>query len=290
MGHGRSDVTLQPLLDSQGRLAADVRCRQCRYNLRGLEPDATCPECGASIKPFAVSWSEVGDPASLGRVLTGLDVCLGMLAATLAAWLVSGLTGLLFLIIGWPVVGWGVVEVILVILPILALAVGVWRFTTPLHGPGHPRSTALYRRTARGAQVAVGIFLGLVPVAYLVGVSAPWQIAGLFWLAILSSAIGLDAACEYARRLIKPFDAPIRRWMRLAVTCSSLMVLILAALPVIGVVLGVLVLVSFLILAPLVSKAFGVQFVVLAACWVGILAGLLHLRLHLAAHLASLRR
>ena len=43
-------------LDSAGRVAQDVPCRSCKYNLRGLSPDGRCPECGT-----AVGWSIHGD-------------------------------------------------------------------------------------------------------------------------------------------------------------------------------------------------------------------------------------
>ncbi len=38
-----------PALDSEGRLLDDVRCRQCRYDLRGLTLEAACPECGTRV-------------------------------------------------------------------------------------------------------------------------------------------------------------------------------------------------------------------------------------------------
>jgi len=37
------------VLDETGRIAADVPCLCCRYNLRGLLPDGLCPECGTPI-------------------------------------------------------------------------------------------------------------------------------------------------------------------------------------------------------------------------------------------------
>ena len=34
-----------------GRLAEDVLCIECGYNLRGLRPDGKCPECGNDVAP-----------------------------------------------------------------------------------------------------------------------------------------------------------------------------------------------------------------------------------------------
>ncbi|MEX0653145.1 MAG: hypothetical protein WD534_07885 [Phycisphaeraceae bacterium] len=41
----------RPLIstDEQGRLTTDLLCQQCRYNLRTLPADATCPECGEAV-------------------------------------------------------------------------------------------------------------------------------------------------------------------------------------------------------------------------------------------------
>ena len=36
-------------VDDQGRLIEDIGCRRCGYNLRSLETDAVCPECGAAV-------------------------------------------------------------------------------------------------------------------------------------------------------------------------------------------------------------------------------------------------
>jgi len=37
------------LVDAAGRVAGDVPCRKCSYNLRGQEAGGRCPECGAPV-------------------------------------------------------------------------------------------------------------------------------------------------------------------------------------------------------------------------------------------------
>ncbi len=36
-------------LDRQGRFRDDLPCQHCGYNLRGLDPKSSCPECGVLI-------------------------------------------------------------------------------------------------------------------------------------------------------------------------------------------------------------------------------------------------
>ncbi|MCH8344773.1 MAG: hypothetical protein IH983_12400 [Planctomycetes bacterium] len=38
------------IVDERGRLASDVVCPSCRYNLRGLQQDGACPECGLPVE------------------------------------------------------------------------------------------------------------------------------------------------------------------------------------------------------------------------------------------------
>lgn len=55
--HGAGRAPLQRgLIDAAGRVAGDVNCRECNYNLRTLPATGRCPECGR-----AVGFSLVGD-------------------------------------------------------------------------------------------------------------------------------------------------------------------------------------------------------------------------------------
>lgn len=75
------DATIQagaPRLDAQGHLCENLACVACGYNLRGLEPQGGCPECGESIARTLASPSLVNsDPRWLARVETGLWLLLG---------------------------------------------------------------------------------------------------------------------------------------------------------------------------------------------------------------------
>jgi hypothetical protein len=73
------------LLDGEGRLAEDLHCLRCAYNLRGLHPQALCPECGGlislSIQGDALRY---GDPVWVRRLASGASwLFFGLLAVTL---------------------------------------------------------------------------------------------------------------------------------------------------------------------------------------------------------------
>ncbi len=69
-------------LDEAGQIDEDLPCRGCGYNLRGLDPRGTCPECsvpiGRSIHGDLLRFS---DPDWLGRLARGLKlVIIGILS------------------------------------------------------------------------------------------------------------------------------------------------------------------------------------------------------------------
>lgn len=64
-------------VDAQGSLIADIACRRCGYNLRGLREEGACPECGS-----AVGLSTRGDflrfasPTWVNKLAFGLSIIL----------------------------------------------------------------------------------------------------------------------------------------------------------------------------------------------------------------------
>ncbi len=41
---------LSVLIDDKGQVASDLVCPSCRYNLRGIQQDGACPECGFAVE------------------------------------------------------------------------------------------------------------------------------------------------------------------------------------------------------------------------------------------------
>ena len=80
-------------LDDAGRMAEDLPCIGCGYNLRGLFPTGGCPECGRVVA-HSTRVAKMGrcDPAYLRRVGGGVDwlivtcAIIGLASLLGAAW------------------------------------------------------------------------------------------------------------------------------------------------------------------------------------------------------------
>lgn len=164
-------------LDASGRIGRDAVCRGCGYNLRGLLPDGSCPECG-----IAVMDSRFGDqllhcsPKWVDQVASG------------ARWvLVALLIGVLSVVLmqEWVLLGAFVV-----------LLVGLWRFTAPEPGRWHITGERQRRLALRGLTI-LAVPVGAVVVAMEnLGADASLAIAvwGLLEL-IRMLALFVYAAC-----------------------------------------------------------------------------------------------
>ncbi|MHC4140823.1 MAG: hypothetical protein ACYSUF_02730 [Planctomycetota bacterium] len=107
----------------QGKVEGDLPCTECGYNLRGLNYERNCPECGLAIEPE----DAVGDvlraasSSSRGAVRLGLTAAFGCLVAAVAARFVlffGGFTGIspelaraylttgLVLSVAWTIAAW----------------------------------------------------------------------------------------------------------------------------------------------------------------------------------------
>jgi len=84
-------------LDADGRIAEDLYCLECEYNLRTLLPDAACPECGTPIGQSSRGrMLRFCDPAWLRRLTTGIN------------WIAAGIALLLLGSILWIVMAKGI--------------------------------------------------------------------------------------------------------------------------------------------------------------------------------------
>lgn len=75
--HPSDTPPLRVPCDADGRIAIDVACLRCRYNLRSLFPDARCPECGdpaaSSLRGFYLF---MADPVWVRKLAHGATLIL----------------------------------------------------------------------------------------------------------------------------------------------------------------------------------------------------------------------
>ncbi len=83
---------IESLIDPAGRVAGDVRCLRCGYNLRTLPASGACPECGAavtsSLRGDRLCFSERAWVDSIAR---GLGVLVVTIAGTVAVTIVDAI-------------------------------------------------------------------------------------------------------------------------------------------------------------------------------------------------------
>lgn len=207
-------------LDQEGRLAEDVVCRGCGYNLRGLMLDSHCPECDTAIEytlhRFLLRFS---DPAWLTRIRFGLTLLIVAILAGIvlgAAWLAVFMFALDMIEPSPVMVG------TIVILPTVGLTimsvVGYVYVTTA--EPGSISNGTLWsaRHLARIGLISSAV-IGLVAVIIDQDTYTPFEMAssengwihGVMWglslLSTLAGFIGLFALFIYGRSLALRFPA-----------------------------------------------------------------------------------
>lgn len=110
------------IYDDRGTIQSDAACRKCSYNLRGLQVDGRCPECGT---PNAVSIHgdllQYSHPSWLREVADGLGLILWGILASIVVNLGAG-----FVFGDEPVIA-GVFGLLASIVGV----VGTWKMTAP---------------------------------------------------------------------------------------------------------------------------------------------------------------
>ncbi len=143
----------QVALDEAGRIANDLSCRRCGYNLRGLNQEAACPECATAIgRSIHGDLLRFCDPAWVDRLAKG------------SRWIISGF--LVSFALGWARFGiafaagnffGGNLPVPLLVAATslvsaasgLVIVVGIWWLTTPDPGEIEAEPSLAVRAIAR---------------------------------------------------------------------------------------------------------------------------------------------
>lgn len=75
-------------VDDQGRLIENIGCRRCGYNLRSLQTDAVCPECGAAVVISIHGYYLRFAPLDwVRRLALGAKLLLASIATAFVGWL-----------------------------------------------------------------------------------------------------------------------------------------------------------------------------------------------------------
>ena len=211
-------------VDASGRLADDVACVQCGYNLRGAlgPPAGRCPECGLPVGRSTMGhWLRFAEPEWLRTVWGGLNR-LAVLIVCSALLAIVPFTPLWDLRLQWP-------DEVVMFLPTALIATGVvvglhglWKATTP-----EPVRISARRITARRLTrlfvPAVAITAVVAAVDFLSMSNFAAERSWLQALPYLVLVAMIASLLEYARGLAKRVPRP---WLA-RVTWSMVVVLVL---------------------------------------------------------------
>jgi hypothetical protein len=156
------------LFDACGVIVADLECKKCSYNLRGLRDEGRCPECGT---PIGLStrgdFLRFSNPDWVDKVALGLKIILWMILVSIVVRLAT--VALRF--VAPPILGQG-----LTFLASLLSFYGVWLMTEP-----DPSGVGEDPNLTPRKLVRVTLVVGLIGQA----------------LQIVSDSVSVPAALEY---------------------------------------------------------------------------------------------
>lgn len=194
------------LIDETGHVIVDVPCRNCGYNIRGLNASGACPECGTAtsycLSPDLLMFA---NPDWLRQLVVGCNriaFAVGMIVASYLA--------LIFASFGFSMwIGFWIGEVWIATMILLwvVAGTGIWKITRRVPGAGRGV------RAFRSATIALGFFCaGSTSIALTLildrmsGVTVSWWLGGALGALLFASVFLTFAAlffyeCEIARRL-----------------------------------------------------------------------------------------
>lgn len=220
------------LLDADERVAADVQCIECGYNLRTLAARQRCPECGQPVAPSLygpelayapAEWvcvlasgagvlSAAGGMALMGLALLAALAVAGLFGAVIVSEILSALSGTLLGVLA-PIVG----------------AFGLYQLTVP-----DPRSTRKpkrlsFRRATRWSLVGGVILVGATFVKMSLGPTVLPFFALLCVIGVVTTLL-LAHTMVLARRARAPRLAALAKALALSAAGLAAAVLAVACL------------------------------------------------------------
>lgn len=200
-------LTAEPALDSSGNLSADLPCRRCAYNLRGLRPAGRCPECGLAVDISChADVLRYADPGWLKTLQRGTSLILWSWVAALLLFGANAVLGL-----SGPRLG--LLKLAALVAALLDYG-GAWLITKPEPGTvGHARYRtirAVIRLTLLGV-VALPLCEALMEFVALSGALRRATLVAP--VAVLVGLAGEFAKLVYFQRLAERIpNAGLARW------------------------------------------------------------------------------
>lgn len=193
----------QPVqLDESGRLAMDLNCVKCGYNLRGLDPESACPECGTAIgRSLQGDRLCFRDPDWLEALVRGMN----WIVASIVISIVIGCVGMPLLgvlgAIATIAAKGNLFSVVLQTGMLMVSFIGYWWITTPDPGKSEPKDRTNARQVTRMAIVAKLLLTPAVGLAYQLPAQLyPIGIV-LSVIAMIAGVVSQFAVLIYARQI-----------------------------------------------------------------------------------------
>lgn len=165
-----------PQLPRDGPLAGALLCVSCGYDLRGLDVDGNCPECGASIEiSMHPAWLLAADSSWLARVVARRRAMIRSLCISAA---VVAVVGSACVVLGM-LNSFGRFLLVPVAICLLQWVRLVWALTARHDVLDRGRTAWESGRSARGILVALVAGAALVGLMVAVGLPRPWVVAAM---------------------------------------------------------------------------------------------------------------
>jgi len=216
-------------LDAAGRIAIDITCRKCGYNLRGLLPDGRCPECGTAVgRSLHGDLLRFSDPEWVQKLASGMNWIVASIVISLFGGALGAISGGIFSSIVST-------RSFVVLAPLSGLVLGVfslvgyWKVTTPDPAKMMEESGVSLRKLVRLAEVTRYV---VAPLNSLMQQLA-WSVAAIVLIAVsgIASLVGTVAIFLYARKLaLRIPDEKLARHCRIVMWGMAVMLALFVTL------------------------------------------------------------
>lgn len=224
--------------DPEGRIDQDLSCIACDYNLRGLPPDGTCPECGRQVQDSLSAYRLCfADPAWLRRIARGLGWLIWSMAASAACSLALD-KGIRIIVPPLTAADSLIPMTRMCIAAVLAVIVlfGWWQVTwpEPLHHSQRPWTS--WRQVARISYlIALALLWGNQTVVTIWWSEDQWQMSNAVWEitnigTCIFTFLAVIALFTYLRRLAlrMPNRLLARRTLVVMLCCAAALLIQMA--------------------------------------------------------------